>query len=294
MHRLRFFRLWTGDLTEIFEEFIEARPHRWRVLRCGSGPLALCLHGAGGSADSFKPLMNELAERLTLVAPDLPGHGKTRLGSQGRSGLKEMADDICLLMNALKCSVDLSIGHSAGAAIALAAESRLSPRGHVLINAALSEFGGLAGWLFPTMAKGLSAAPFAADLLSNYLSKHDRLRGLLKATGSKITDEIYERYAHLAGDPEHIKGTLRMMASWQLQPVLRGLPTIETPILLIAGEEDGTVPISVSKQAEKTLRNARLIIHKGGHLLHEEGPTLVAHDILEFISRLADTDPHSG
>lgn len=281
-------------MTPIQEEIIDVRPHRWRQLRCGRGPLALCLHGAGGSADSFAPLMRELANHFTLIAPDLPGHCGTRLGTPGRSGLQDMSEDICALMEYQGLQVDVTVGHSAGAAIALSADDRLSPRGHVLINAALSEFGGLAGWVFPAMAKGLSVTPFAAEMLARHLGNRDRLLGLLAATGSTIDDDIEDRYAALAANPEHIKGTLRMMASWKLQPCLARLPHINAPVLLIGGKSDGTVPISVSKRAKETLPNAKLVIHPGGHLLHEEAPAIVAGDILEFVGSLSDTKTQSG
>lgn len=270
----------------ITEESVDVRPHRWRLLRAGHGPLALCLHGAGGSADSFGPLMEELSGSLTMVAPDLPGHGATRLGASDRSGLDHMAQDVSALMNALGSRPELTISHSAGAAIALAADASLSPRGHIVINAALNGFEGLAGWLFPALAKGLSATPFASEMLSRHLSQGKRLHALLKATGSDVTDDVMERYLSLVRNPEHVKGTLRMMASWNLQPLLSALPEIKTPVLLIAARGDGTVPISVSKQAEKTLLNARLEVHDGGHLLHEENPALVAKSVTDFMLEL--------
>lgn len=53
---------------------------RTRWLESGSGAPVVLLHGAslGSSADVWRPVMNELAERgLRVLAPDLPGFGET-------------------------------------------------------------------------------------------------------------------------------------------------------------------------------------------------------------------------
>lgn len=271
---------------EIEELCLVSYPHRWRILKTGTGPAVLCLHGAGGSADSFRPLMDVLSSKLMLVAPDLPGHGKTRRASSSKVGLDVMANDVATLMREMKVKPELLIGHSAGAAIALELDQVLSPRGHVLVNAALSEFDGLAGWVFPAMAKGLSITPFAADFLSKGLSREDRLRDLLESTGSDITDDIFRRYQSLVRSRDHVDGTLKMMATWDLKPLLQKLNDIRTPTLLIAANRDGTVPISVSKKAKQSLKAAEFILHEGGHLLHEEQPQRVAEDISAFIAFL--------
>lgn len=282
----------TGD--EVQELTLAAGTHRWRVLKTGKGPVALCLHGAGGSADSFLPLMRILSSDLTMVAPDLPGHGRTRLGSPARSGLAAMTDDIAALVEAMNIAPQLMIGHSAGAAIALNLDQRLSPRGYVLINAALSEFEGLAGWLFPVMAKGLSMTPFAADFLSRSLGRQSKLQGLLASTGSAVTDEILNRYSALARNRDHVDGTLKMMAAWDLKPLLKRLSEVRTPTLLIAAKNDGTVPLSVSKKAKQRLKSADLVIHVGGHLLHEENAQTVAEDIRAFLRALDAPTPTSS
>lgn len=277
--------------TEPEEVHLDVAPHRWRVLKSGSGPVALCLHGAGGSADSFRPLMEHLASDLTMIAPDLPGHDQTRLGTRLRSGLQEMAQDVGLLMRAMNVTPEWMIGHSAGAAIALAMDTDLSPRGHILINPALGSFEGIAGSVFPAMAKGLSMAPFAAELLSRTFSNEKKIRELVAATGTAPTVDIMERYRKLVQSPDHIRGTLRMMAAWDLTPLMDRLSEITTPVLLIAGDNDKTVPNSVSKQANTMLIRSNLVIRGGGHLIHEEAPGVVADDIQKFATDLPTNSP---
>ena len=50
---------------------------RWHVQVAGDGPVLLLLHGTGAATHSWRDLLPLLAERFTVVAPDLPGHGRS-------------------------------------------------------------------------------------------------------------------------------------------------------------------------------------------------------------------------
>ncbi len=58
------------------ERFLE-EPRRLRYLIGGSGPPLLLCHGFIGSAENFDTWIPELAQRRTLVIPDLPGCGES-------------------------------------------------------------------------------------------------------------------------------------------------------------------------------------------------------------------------
>ncbi len=46
-------------------------------VRRGSGAPLLLVHGLGSSIESWSPIMDGLAAHRTVIAPDLPGHGRT-------------------------------------------------------------------------------------------------------------------------------------------------------------------------------------------------------------------------
>lgn len=263
-------------MAKFTDTIVECHPHRWRLLEIGHGPVILCLHGAGASADSFRSVMEDLSDEYRLIAPDLPGHGQTRLGRRDRSGLPEMAQDIARLANTFGAPVHGIVGHSAGGALALQLDGVLSPRGQVLINPALTRFSGAAGLFFPLMARALTHLPLASEILAHRFSDPVRLGQLLKATGTPISKAIAARYAALAGNPDHIRGTLRMMAAWDLDDLAIPENGTEGRIHVLLATDDGTVPCANTQSVLSGRRVFQINQLTGGHLVHEAQPEAIS------------------
>ena len=150
--------------------------HDWYLAETGDGPRILLLHGAGGSLHSVAGIFDRLKADHHVLAIDLPGHGFTRLGAQRRSGLKPMAEDVLSLCAEIGFRPDAIVGHSAGAAIALQIARDHKDITIIGINPALGHFEGLAGLIFPAMAKLLAMTPFSAKLFSEASAKPARIK----------------------------------------------------------------------------------------------------------------------
>jgi magnesium chelatase accessory protein len=257
---------------------VRARPNDWHVQVAGAGPTVLLLHGAGGATQSFRHLFPLLAQDHRTIAVDLPGQGFTTLHSRRRAGLDPMAQDLHTLLAQEGWVPDVIVGHSAGAALALRLAEHLPDAPPIVtINGALAEFGGLAGWAFPMMAKLLAMNPLTPLMVSRMSSHPDRVRDLLATTGSRLDDAGLALYRRLVADPHHVDGVLAMMAEWNLKGLVSRLPAARSRVLLLAGENDGTVPIEVSLAAAARIPGATVRILPGlGHLAHEEAPEVIA------------------
>ncbi|MEL6914600.1 MAG: alpha/beta fold hydrolase BchO [Pseudomonadota bacterium] len=257
---------------------------RWHVQIMGAGPDLLFLHGAGGATQSWRGLLPLLAGAYRCIAIDLPGQGFSRPKLAGRYGIDPMARDITALAEREGWAPVALIGHSAGAALALRiAETGLSSR-VIGINAALGRFEGVAGWAFPLAAQLLSLNPFTALMVSSSAANAGSIGRFLDATGSTLDAEGRALYHALVSDPRHVDGTLRMMAAWNLTPLIARFPRNEAEVLLLAGTGDTTVPMDVSRKAAARLPKARVIALEGlGHLAHEEDPGTVAHHVRESL-----------
>ncbi|WP_227271357.1 alpha/beta fold hydrolase BchO [Roseobacter weihaiensis] len=269
---------------------IYCRPHRWHVQETGTGDTLLLLHGAGGSTHSFRDLIRLLSQHYHVIALDLPGQGFTQLGARHRSGLEATANDIIGLCDQEAWHPSALIGHSAGGALALRlSQALLSPQGQppkvIGINPALDTFKGVAGVLFPALAKVLSAVPFTAQIFASTSRTPQRIEALIRSTGSDIDLAGLSLYQRLIGDRDHADAALIMMAQWSLEGLVADLPDVDATTLFIAGDQDGVVPASVSDKAAARLPKATVVhLPHLGHLAHEEAPEEVTELIRDFLT----------
>lgn len=260
--------------------FVVCKPHQWHIQDIGSGPTLLLLHGAGAATHSWQHLIPHLGG-YRVVAIDLPGQGFTRLGAQRRCNLDNMAEDIIALLIAENLQPTAIIGHSAGAAIALRIAELIPVPQTIGINAALDTFHGVAGVLFPLLAKAIATLPFAASVFSATASQGHTVDRIIKGTGSALTTADLAYYRRLVASSDHVHGTMQMMAQWQLEPLLSRLPQHGTQTLLIAAENDKAVPPRTTQHVAAHMPNARAImIPHLGHLAHEENANAIAPHIL--------------
>lgn len=266
---------------------VATRGVRWHVQRAGAGPKMLLLHGAGAATHTWRGLLPLLAERFDVLAPDLPGQGFST-GTPGRFTLPGMAADLALLLAAEDFAPDLVVGHSAGAAIGLrlVLDGGAVPRGVVALNGALTPFRGVAGVLFPPLAKILALNPLTSALFARTAGAPGAVRGLIEGTGSRIDAEGLALYRRLVTAPEHVKATLGMMARWDLEPLIADLGRLDVPVTLLVGARDRAVPPEGSRAAAARIPRAEVIaVPDLGHLMHEEAPDLLAGLILEAAGR---------
>lgn len=269
---------------------IGSTPHLWHVQDIGSGPLLLLIHGAGGATHSFRHLIPLLCTQYRVIALDLPGQGFTRLGGQSRCGVDAMAQDIAALAVQEGWHPFAIIGHSAGAAIALRLAEQMPTAAVIGINAALGGFEGVAGWLFPVMARLLARMPMVPQLFSKLAGTPRQVHQLLSSTGSQIEPAGEAQYLHLMRQSNHVAATLAMMAQWDLDGLLRRLPQQTRPCLLITATADRAVPPAVSQRAAARMAQARWInLPRFGHLVHEEAADQIATLIRDFLEPISKT-----
>jgi magnesium chelatase accessory protein len=269
-------------------QFLRVSPHQWHVQVMGQGKTVLLLHGAGASLHSFADLMTLLAERYRVVAVDLPGHGFTTKGGSHRSGLAAVSRDLSALLVRHDLVPDVIVGHSAGAAVGLDLIAHLPrpPEAFVALNGAFAEFDGVAGWLFPVLAKLLSLNPFTALVFSATTTPRS-VAQLIGATGSELSADQLRLYYRLVRDRAHVAGALAMMSQWDLRPLGRKMPGIAVPALLLTGARDKAVAPSVSDEAARKLPMAQTrTLPALGHLMHEERADLIVAEIDGFLDSL--------
>lgn len=257
----------------------------------GAGPPLVLIHGGGDEADSWRRVLPPLSSRRRVVAPDLPGFGRSNPLEQ--YGLENIAAAVSGLAHALGLERFALVGSSLGAAVAsLVAAERPERVSHlVMVGGPLP---GLAGPPGPAALAMLE--PGAGEAMYN---------GLRSAGQEAAYATLAPYYADLAALPEPERAFLRervwarvwsdtqrdaflgvLRALYRPGPSpaeiagrLRGVPT-----LLLWGERDAVVGLEASRATLELLPGARLeIIPGAGHLPHQERPGAFVEALERFL-----------
>ena len=260
-------------------EFIKSENYNWHIQKFGSTSKKLLLiHGTGASSHSCYPLIKSLNLEFEILCLDLPGHGFTRALVRQKKQLMIIVDQISLLLRNIDFYPNIIMGHSAGAAVAYELAKNIETKPNTIaINAAFGQFSGLAGVAFPYFAKVAASTSIPARFLNLLANKEEIVRKLLSSTGSIIPELQIKCYQYLFSNPDHVDGTLQLMADWDLGNFLDRLPKETLPIHFLVGDKDKTVPPNISKSWDQLMPNSSLTKYTGlGHLLHEEDPSAVS------------------
>lgn len=125
------------------------------------------VHANGFNAQTYRSLLAPLASSMRILAPDLRGHGATRLPTQtaGRRDWHDHRDDLISLLDAFPGPPVVMAGHSMGGTTSLLAAAERPARVSRLV-------------LFdPVIWTGLTALMFRAPLLSGLCERIPIVRG---------------------------------------------------------------------------------------------------------------------
>lgn len=275
--------------------FVRAGGYRWHVQELGAGPPALLVHGAAGASHSWRSLAPLLAKDFRVIAPDLPGHAFTQPEGKLDMSLKGQALALEKLLAELDFEPKLVIGHSAGAVILgrLIAERRINPDLFVCINGAFFPFEGVAGHIFPILARLVHLNPMAGRLFA-WTANRAQIGTLIRDMGSKIDDHGLDLYTRLFTSPAHCSAAIQMVSNWDLTRIPDDLRRIMTPTLLIIGDKDGYIRPKQANRVARLLPNPKIAHFQGGHIVHEEDPQGVCAAILDAWSLVSEARSGQG
>jgi pimeloyl-ACP methyl ester carboxylesterase len=237
-----------------------------------------------------------LAERYTVIAPDLVGHGDSAT-PRGDYSLGAHAAVIRDLLSALGIERASLVGHSLGGGVAMVFFWQFPQRVERL---ALVSSGGLGREVSPLLRS--AALPGVSALIS--AAAHPRVTGALQSAGERLRDrgswlgpqvEAVARALRPLEEPgarEAFVHTLRAVidARGQRVSATDRLYLLEAmPVLIAWGERDRTIPIEHGRAAHAALPGSRFVLLEGAaHFPHLETPDALADALLDFI---ASTEP---
>jgi pimeloyl-ACP methyl ester carboxylesterase len=264
-------------------------------VEAGSGPLLLLIHGMAGTAENWQSVIEPLALRNRVIAPDFPGHGLSEPGG-GDYSLGSLASGLRDLMLTLGHERATLAGHSLGGGVALQFTYQFPEMVERLV---LVSSGGLGPDVSPILR---AAALPGADLFISATAGVGQRAGSLVGRGmgmlgmrpSADVAEVARGYASLS-DPERRKAflaTLRSVVGTEGQRVAaldRLYLAEELPLLIVWGDRDPIIPVEHAEAAHRELPNSRLEIFEGvGHVPQLERPGTFIAALQRFLD---ETEP---
>jgi poly(3-hydroxyalkanoate) depolymerase len=263
--------------TEWKVAFVRAAGLRLRVGRHGAGRPLLLITGIGAHIDMWAPFARLAGDR-ELIAFDAPGAGESQRPNLPLR-MHGLARVVVELLDALRLERVDVLGYSFGGALAQELARRAPGRVRRLVLCATGP--GLGG----TPPRPLAALMLATP--ARYY--HPRLLALTVphiAGGRTARDRraLAEQAAarlHRPPDPLGYAYQLYAIAGWSSLPWLHKL---RQPSLIVAGEQDPSVPLRNARMLAGRLPNARLrVVDGGGHLFLLDEPHSVAGVIRAFL-----------
>lgn len=255
----------------VVESFIDVRGglHRTQVLRFGGGEPLLFLHGAGGLA-GLNPVLELLGEHFEVVAPLHPGYGS----STGEEHLDSVLDSALYqfdLLDALRLERVPVLGHSMGGMIAAEMACLCAHRMTRLLLAAPA---GL--WI--------DAVPIPDFFV---MSPPELMRALWYDLDSKAAGQMAAEFSTPEAGFEMMKAlAVAGKFLWPLpdRGLRKRLHRIQTPALILWGQEDRLHPISYAEEFRKAITGSKLLTFPGaGHMFPAEVPEKFVEAIVSFI-----------
>ena len=134
----------------------------------------------------------------------------------------------------------------------------------------------------------LSLNPLVPRLVARRATNWDAIRRLLEGTGSYIEPRGIELYARLFQRHGHVAATLGMMARWDLDWLDRRLGQLAAPLVLVTAAGDRAIRPADAAAFARRVPSARVVsLPEGGHLVHEERPSVIADLILRLAAEAA-------
>jgi len=116
-------------------EYINISGNKIRYYQTGSGQDLLFIHGLPGSIEDWEPIMDDLSSRYRITFFDRPGHGYSSADNI-EYNLAHNAQVALNLIDALKLTDVIVIGHSYGGSIALQMAIKNPPQVRAFVSVA--------------------------------------------------------------------------------------------------------------------------------------------------------------
>jgi pimeloyl-ACP methyl ester carboxylesterase len=242
----------------------------------GSGPVILLIHGIGDNSTTWEAVQAKLAQRFTVIAVDLLGHGQSDKPRADYS-IAAYANGMRDLLSVLDVERVTVVGHSLGGGVAMQFAYQFPQLVERLV---LVGAGGVTKDV--NVVLRLASLPMGAGMVLGSTGLGHDLPDVLR-----VLADLPEPMASAA-----FTRTLRAVVDWRGQMVTmldRCYLTQSVPVQIIWGTDDVVVPVSHARMAHAAMPGSQLeIFERSGHFPFHDDPDR----FIEVVERFIDnTEP---
>jgi len=273
--------------------YVTIHGYRRAYVKAGSGPALLLIHGIGDSSDTWRPVVAQLAEHYTVIAPDLLGHGRSEKPKADYSvaGFANGMRDLLTVLEVDRVSV---VGHSLGGGVAAQFAYQFPDRCERLV---LVGSGGVGRTVSPLLR--VAAVPGVETLMPLLglppVRAVSRLgAGLMRVFDTALGRDAEEILAVLDALPDTearmvILRTLRSSIDWHGQVITmldRAYLAEGVPTLIVWGRRDAIIPVGHGRLIHTVMAGSELeIFDRAGHFPHHTDPARFVRVLRAFMER---------
>jgi pimeloyl-ACP methyl ester carboxylesterase len=240
----------------------------------GQGSNLVLLHGFPLDQRIWRHQSDDLSSDFRVIAPDLPGFGKSTSG--GAFSMASLADDVHSLLKKIGALPCILGGLSMGGYVALAFAAKYAAdlRGLILTDCRSN-----------------------ADTPEQRAGRDRMIQTAREKGSAAIADEMLPKLMAANASPELVQEIRQMceacpaetiqraLAGMRDRPELtRALSLLSIPGLIIVGEQDVLAPVELAQVMQKALAGSKLkIIPDCGHLTLVEKPAETTSAIRGFL-----------
>lgn len=258
-------------------------------LTAGHGPALVLLHGYAETSLMWRSTIPLLAQRFTVIAPDLPGIGDSGIPGDG-IGMKTSATRIHALVRSLGIETAEVVGHDIGLMVAYAYAAQYPDEVEklVLMDAFLP---GVPGWEAIFNSPSIWHFRFVGETPEALVKGRERIffehlwNNFAADKNHSVPEDARKAYTAAYSKPGRMHAGFAYFASWpQLATEFAQLSQtkLTMPVLSIGGEKSLGTPLG--EQVKLVADNVQVIVVKdAGHWLLEERPKETTDALVNFL-----------
>jgi len=264
-----------------------------RYVRMGTGPSVLLLHTLRTQLEYFLPLIRTLeATGLDIVAPDLPGHGRST-APDAEYTAAYFIDTVARFLEACDVKRAVVVGDSIGGSIALALAARQNPRVARIVAINPYDYGRRGGIRRSSPLANVLFGAMLLPAIGPLVLRVGTKRVFRKVMEGGVYDprtlppDLVDEVWACGSLPGHERAFLSLCRQWKTWIDARAAySAIEMPVTLIYGEHDWSRIEDRRANQEVLITLRTLSFEECGHFASLEQPERIARVIREEVSRV--------